>query len=252
MQLNCLRSWIYEVALHNESWEMDARQDGQSSVFYISTAPSNPYNMLWKLLEANNTYIQDFLALPGKDLSHLSLSSFTRLCYVLISQARVTFALLDCVEKNIGNTDQDQEGQNQASLAKLVVDRARYSTSCSSLMDKFAAASQCSEAGGENLDPMLQFCNTTRSMMQGYSNQLQNRTELRIIAPTTSTAPAVSKQQLAAGDARAESDIINTGLWDNADMVLAEDGGTFDNMAWETIMSEFTLPFGGQSGLGLG
>ncbi len=209
--------------------------------------------MLWNVLEINNRYIHEFLALPNQELRHLSLSPFTMLCYVLISQAKAAFALLDCLEASDGI----QNDEEKLTMIQLVITRAGFNGACASIIEKFDVTLRGSRAAFDNVDAMLQFYKITKTIMLGYSSQLQDKLGPR--AAHINTAAGDTSTQLAgtAGLSSTEDRPLQQGVdtieienWGNVDMMSTDDIGTFDGMTWETIMNEFMLPVGGHSGPG--
>jgi hypothetical protein len=267
MEAHYIESWIQEVAFHDQSWGTVA---GQNSNHYpdldfedISTIRPFRNSMLWRILETNSQYLQQFIALPNQHLRHLSFVSFSNLCYVLISQAKVTFALLDSLDPGNHNTlDRDDD---QLSVKQLVVNKVGYNKSCAALADKFRAVSRQSQSKEDYLeDAMQRYANHTISMALSYSNQLQSRSR----SPAAQSATAlgdVSTQQTVVtsltrtdtwnGDVQPESStaVTETVDWDSFN-TISMDGvngvNVFDEMVWETMMNEFLKPLGAQPGVG--
>ncbi len=221
----------------------------------MAAASSIRHNMLWRLSEANSGYIDGFLTLPDHELYRLCFVSYSKLCYTLISQAKVTFALLDAFDSADGGMLNDSE--TQTSMAQLVIARVGYIRSCTSLLDKFDAASPRSLKLDGNVDAMQQFSNLTKSMILGYSKQLQARFEHGVVCldGTSSVTPRRQADSMVppAGSAndnlrdvimptQGSADDMGTTDWTAFNVTSMDDIIGFDEKAWEAIVNEFMLP----------
>ena len=248
-----LESWVYEVAIHDDSWHGEPAPSGYAgkSPDGITAISSLRNSMLWRLLNTNNRQIEKFLALPDQELRRLCVVSYSYLCYTLISQARVTFALLDAVGSKNGGVASDSE--EQVSTAQLIVDRAGYVRSCTSLIEKFDIAASGSLKAND-VDAMQNFSNLTRAMVLGYSKQLQDRFESSAArldsgkggvwgygadaVATTAASALVDPPRAGLVPVQGRSDGVENTDWAIFDFMTMDGVIGIDEKAWEALVSE--------------
>ncbi|KKP06726.1 hypothetical protein THAR02_01215 [Trichoderma harzianum] len=260
-ELYSLQAWIYEIVFHDEAWipdEMKQTDRAYSSNManHVSHAPIIRIQMLWHLMGVNNCYFREFLALPGEELLRLSFLSYSRICYTLIGQAKITFALLNTVVNPPCN-GMVQGVERQVPSAQVIVDKVNYDGHCMSLIEKFEKASRNLQKGEDKLQPFSMLSSVTKSMMFNYSRQLRdmlsNMSEEPVQVPW-----GTSKQHVDLGSLKAVSvdsgsaavqdpEVVNgthIGDWASLDMSSMDGVVGFDESMWETMLSEFTLPSG--------
>jgi hypothetical protein len=163
------------VAFHEEVWAVGVghavpiQQD--PLLDSITTTPSLRSNMLWRILNENSRFLQAFIAVPEQDHYRLCFATFSKLCYALISQAKVAFALLDLISTS--NCMPERVEADQTAMVQLIVDKVGYNRHCSLLIEKFAAASSPAFPAAGRKDTMVHFGVLSMAMMKRYSKQLQ-------------------------------------------------------------------------------
>lgn len=252
LEFSFLLSWIHEVAFHNDAWTSDVDLDLTSPSLQgllNGSAASKPLlrtGMLWRIVDENGRFLRTFIALPTQDLFRLCFATFSKLCYTLISQARVAFALLDL----IGSVDQTED---EIKLVQSVLHKIGYNRHCSLLISKFTEASSPDSPAGEQRDAMANFGTLSKAMMGGYSKQLQDWLHRRGINPNevelsqdmeeSCRADGIAHRAVTT-QTQGDSGAIDIGNWQNLDFGSVGDMEYFDDMTWERIMNEFTLPHG--------
>ncbi len=251
-----LVSWIHEVALHDHAWAaadsthaLLTRQDPLLDANRTTAASSLRSNMLWRTLEENNHFLQALTTMPAEDLPLLCFATFSKLCYVLISQAKVAFALLDLVNP----TGHASDGTHRT-LVQLIIDKVGYSRHCGLLVEGFAAAAIVAPAAGERNEAMLHFGVLSKAMLKGYSKQLQEWLERRSISIdevehdlSQGAAPAADTYgpapRTATVSTQNSADAMDMEVWQNFDFGPLGSDEYFDDTAWEAIMTDFAMPY---------
>jgi hypothetical protein len=263
MELHSLQSWIFEVTLHDWLWDINGHQEsllhanmrrwGEGSAPYLRN------QMQWRLLESNNRLIQDFLAIPDGQIPTLSITSYSKLCYALISQAKVSLALLDVVHS--ASYDTSRVG-GQVPTAQLVVDEAAYTRNCTLLVEKFERASRTLRQGTYSVDAMLRQGVITKSMMLAYSKCLQDKLERITAAPERQVWNSLKQRPELGGPATTSLDDTQATMprqesrevggnsdWASLDLDAMDGIVGFDEETWENILNDFMLPLGGKTSL---
>lgn len=242
MEMYFLVSWIHEVAFHSEF----SRTDGGYSAFGYpastssdATALSLRTNMLWRLLHANNNFLAAFLMLPTQDLRYLSFATFSKLCYVLISQAKVAFALLDAWEST-----QHESVNPQTTGWQFITNQINYNNCCHQILDKFEASSKDLLPDERDKSAMFQFWLVTKSMMSSYSTQVKRRIDAKTTFRHHFQATGVqnSENTFSLLPMETAAAPMETANWPDLEMLPENTGAIFDDATWQTIMNEFMLP----------
>ncbi|KAL6789515.1 hypothetical protein GGI42DRAFT_347241 [Trichoderma sp. SZMC 28013] len=195
--------------------------------------------MLWRLLHANNNFLAAFLMLPTQDLRYLSFATFSKLCYVLISQAKVAFALLDAWEST-----QHESVNPQTTGWQFITNQINYNNCCHQILDKFEASSKDLLPDERDKSAMFQFWLVTKSMMSSYSTQVKRRIDAKTTFRHHFQATGVqnSENTFSLLPMETAAAPMETANWPDLEMLPENTGAIFDDATWQTIMNEFMLP----------
>ncbi|KAM0257009.1 hypothetical protein ACHAQJ_004602 [Trichoderma viride] len=103
IEFSYIQSYTQEGALHHELWDSGSQPAAQKKAqsrrrIYsddLLVCSSARTTMVRQMLDSNKTCIRHFLATPGTILLRMPHTVNLRLCYVLASLIRLTFALMD-------------------------------------------------------------------------------------------------------------------------------------------------------------
>jgi hypothetical protein len=245
-----LESWIFEVAFHDHAW--DSSHTVSSALPTPQRATGFRTQILWRLTETNKSIFQAFLAIPDTELPRLTFSTYSKLCYVLISQARAALVLLELIFTQpisaVGAAVRGYRDNSwQLPSAQEVIERVGYRYSCQALVEKFAhTAAMLQREGADGGDAMMQMSRLTKSMMKSYAKKLQARGtswdgDSRTASGASQGRPArgLSPDGIALGSLGAT---LGREQEANIDNLIANDILEFDDQIWESILQNFSLP----------
>ena len=163
LEYDILSLLIHEVALHDRFWE-DPKS--LSAVSEINTLSSVRSKMLWSSLQSCNSLARTFLSYQDSDVFFLTAFAFSKLCYVM-----VTFAKLVQLELSLASKDNSRTTEPQRQHWINVVKEAEFPYLAVKVMEKFSnLATDFVGTDGER-DAMWNLSSMVRIMVSGYEKQ---------------------------------------------------------------------------------
>ncbi|KAK9344247.1 hypothetical protein V1522DRAFT_410860 [Lipomyces starkeyi] len=247
--------WIHEVALHDEFWPIPSQ--------YVSTGPISQSpsrgrsfsfsrtNMLWHNLVTTKMYLETFLSTPTSHLFHLLFSSWSKLCYILVVQAKIVFFGSEWSSDNEHRRNHQSSGNNLEMTfwdTNLANKEAEMPQLCALLQDQIASITSNLVSAEGDRDVMYQLGFLIKRMMAGYERRMK-----RIHMPNiedTRNQPAAGSQNAAtstfsiSATAQVESgkegtNSVEGGSGFGAPPELSQE--LFEDFIWGTMLDDFTM-----------
>jgi hypothetical protein len=176
-------AWTLEVFLQDSARQNSTSEHEPAAADAgMNTASSFRTQMLWRLLEINSEILRAFLRFRGDEIAFLNFASFSQLFYVLISQARVSFVLLNVLASHspAHYTNPDgREEERQCLTPREIIDYIGYDAICGSLLLKLeGVALSVHGVDDDKLEILQEVRGFLKTMKDGYARKLQNRLEI--------------------------------------------------------------------------
>jgi hypothetical protein len=257
LEIRATEAWISEAVFHNNVWNSPTRQTTHSVTSEgPRDAQQSRIEMLWRLVEFHDDFIHSFLAAPDEQLSRYSFATYSKLCYALISLARVAFALLDIQEAYMGCAGVNHVRDEGSTAPALAVESIGYEKRCLSLIKKFDSVEShlrsVSGQSDQSCEAMRHLSLLTKSMMTSYTQRVKRRIARTSRLPDSGASHGMGETSASSGAARDMTTTVppmsaNTGTeisggWSELSPDSMEGVIDFDEKTWEDMLSAFTLP----------
>lgn len=245
LEIYFLEAWINEPALHDRYWTETATSlpvpRNQGHTASIATR----VNMTTRTMKANKAFLRRFIEIPDEELIHLAFSSYSRLCYVLISQAKVAMALLDAAQTD-ALPDPSVFGSKTQSPAQLVIGEVDYIADCTLLYRQLRRVCRVSHAIRHDNGCREHFACIVKGMISTYEHRIKGRLSTRgqaVMAQYPQVmVDAGGPAEIYGGMATVlDSDASFGGaLGDGGSLAMPE--FVFDDAVWQSVMETFNIP----------
>lgn len=207
-------------------------------------------NMTTRIQTSNKSFIHRFLDIPNDELLHLAFSSFSRLCYILISQVKVAFALLEASKQQANVfSSVSSSGLPISSPLQVILDEVDFVNDCAALYEKFKTACNDEYTLGQDRECMVHFACVVKGMKSGYEHQLKTIVDLHQNQEGTSAYSQMLLDNNSVGQF-ADLSTMESSYGESSGMGLNQgiifsgpyDGWVFDETRWDAAMDHFILP----------
>ena len=202
--------------------------------------------MTSRILNANKAFIRHFIAIPDDELIHLAFSSYSRLCYIIISQVKVALALLDAVQMDAPSnpTSVSTFGNKDQSLAQLIITEVDYVNECTMLYQQLRRVCRVSFAVRHEQGCMEHFACVVKGMISSYEHHLRS-----LSVPVLDVGTQYPQLMINTGNAAEiytdiadpESSISVGGSLGNRQSAALQEF-VFDDSVWQSVMETFAMP----------
>jgi hypothetical protein len=260
LDVDFVKSWIHEVALHNELWD--------SSSYFDSMGLILRSEMMWALICSNKAYLRKFLSIPTADLQYLTFMSWSKLCYVLISQIKAVLFLCEsnsapCNASTTASAmDSDSSSFTSQSGFRGLWDpssaagQADMHNIGAAMIEKLASVLPAMTEENGNRGAMFHFLVVLKSLIRKYEKQiheseamgrefralsetnLEDRASLRFGGMTSTGMSPHNAELIPSADlGGANQEFVPNG---DGDFDFGISGGLTDDMVWDTLLRDFT------------
>jgi hypothetical protein len=230
-----METWISEVALRDEFWDTPSDEAPER----LSTTRTA---LLWRMIHANNRFLESFLAMPDAEVLYVPFMAYSRLCGILICQAKAAWALVNSITGlDTSPHTRSPLSMQQKSEAHMVISAVDYQRIMETLMEKLAVITKQAIVEGRDKHVVVQFCNKVKAFAACFATETQRR-----ICPYTgaSTDCGISVRQEVLPEPNVWAG--DPGLTPSGDGLLADDWQSFgttdflDQMIWDSVLNDFS------------
>lgn len=235
-----LEAWINEPALHDRYWTETWTSLPVPPIQGLTASKATRVNMTSRVVNANKAFLRHFIAIPVEELVHLGFSSFSRLCYVLVSQVKAALALLDAAR--IGPPSNPASladfGTKTQTPAQLVTKEVDYVNECTVLYRQLKSACRASHELTHELACREHFACFVKGMIASYEHHVGGRSAPALDATAQYPQLMVNTGNppgMYAGMPDLGSDTSLDGQ-----STIVEDF-VFDDAVWQSVMDTFSM-----------
>jgi hypothetical protein len=208
--------------------------------------------MLWNSLHSCKAFIHTFLSYQNPDLFFLTAFTFSRLCYVFITLAKLVHLNLDGTSEDalqLTSQSPTQDAQRHPWHTMNIAKEADFSVLATKVLEKFTAvATDFVGAEGER-DPMWYLSSMVGILMSGYEKQMRGKQRAMLNAEALAKELDSAQKQIGTAidstsfPSQGTSSAASNGNFGASSLEQSAElqWDSLDDMAWEQILDNFMM-----------